>query len=224
MSDMQRVMSWDEAQRAAASAVMPTVEPADALDAEMVLLRASEARWRIDMKYAGRDNFAEVAMYDAACAVLREPVKSALLDAQHRLERKGFGLVVWDAYRPWSVTWMMWHTAKPEHRRTFVADPARGSVHNRGGAVDVGLYHLQDGAEVPMPGAFDEFSERSASDYAGGTAEQRSNRDTLIAAMGQAGFTVDRAEWWHFNAREGRRYRLCNTPLSAWVSGPERTR
>lgn len=210
------ILSWEEAMRLSHGAVMPGDER-DGIEADMVVLGRLDAGWPIDIKYTSADNYAGVAMYDEAVAVLREPVAETLRAVQESLEKQRLLLMAWDAYRSWRVTWMMWHTAPPEARRRFVADPLRGSVHKRGGAVDVGLMSLRTGKLLEMPGRFDEFSERSACDYVGGTVEQRANHDTLIEAMSTQGFTVDHSEWWHFNFREGRRYRLCNELLSTLV-------
>ena len=96
-----------------------------------------------------------------------------------------------------------------------MADPAKGSKHNRGCAVDLSLYDLATGREVEMPGAYDEMSERSHPSYAGGTPEQRAARDTLRAAMEKEGFTVEHNEWWHFNHRDWRKYPILDIPFSA---------
>ena len=116
------------------------------------------------------------------------------------------GLVVYDAYRPWSVTKLFWDITPPE-KHMFVADPAKGSVHNRGCAVDVGLVELESGRVLEMPGAYDEMSGRSHVAYAAGTPEQRARRDLLRRAMERGGmFTVYAEEWWHYDFRDYREY------------------
>jgi D-alanyl-D-alanine dipeptidase len=129
------------------------------------------------------------------------------------LAASGFGIVVFDGYRPWSVTKIFWDVTPPE-KKNFVADPAQGSKHNRGCAVDLSLVDLQTGLEVEMPGAFDEMSERSAADYAGGTPEQRARRDLLRRAMEKEGFEVYPDEWWHFDYRDWSLYRILNIPFA----------
>jgi D-alanyl-D-alanine dipeptidase len=120
--------------------------------------------------------------------------------------------VVYDAYRPWSVTWVFWE-ATPARLHDFVADPAKGSRHNRGCAVDVGLVRLSDGSVIEMPSAYDEMTERSYAGYAGGTALQRAHRDLLRRTMEAVGFTVLPEEWWHFDHRDWKLYGLANVPF-----------
>jgi D-alanyl-D-alanine dipeptidase len=91
------------------------------------------------------------------------------------LAAKGYGLLIHDAYRPWYVTWMFWEATPPEDH-VFVADPAQGSRHNRGCAVDLTLYDLKTGKAVEMPGRYDEISTRSYADFVGGTTAQRALR------------------------------------------------
>jgi D-alanyl-D-alanine dipeptidase len=96
-----------------------------------------------------------------------------------------------------------------------VADPKKGSKHNRGCAVDLSLYDLATGREVEMPGAYDEMSERSDPSYAGGTGAQRAARDLLRSAMEKEGFTIEPNEWWHFNYEDWRAYPILDVPFSA---------
>jgi len=151
-------------------------------------------------------------MYDQARAFLQRPAARALLRAQKRLAPLGFGLLVKDAYRPWSVTKKFWDETPPA-KREFVANPAKGSKHNRGCAVDCTLYDRRTGSEIRMPSTFDEFSPRAAARYAGGTAEERRLRDLLIATMAAEGFTVDSGEWWHFDYKDWKYYRVLNIPF-----------
>jgi D-alanyl-D-alanine dipeptidase len=118
-------------------------------------------------------------------------------------------LLLFDGYRPWYVTWIFWE-ATPFEKRNFVANPDKGSRHNRGCAIDLSLYDRTTGLEVPMPSGYDEFSERAHPAYAGGTAEQRAARDLLRASMEAEGFTVDDEEWWHYDCRDWQKYRIGN--------------
>ena len=129
------------------------------------------------------------------------------------LEAQGYGLLVFDGYRPWHVTKLFWDLT-PENLREFVANPERGSRHNRGCAVDVSMYHLDTGKAVQMTSDFDELSETASSDYEGGTSEQRSNRDLLIQTMEQHGFKVLSNEWWHFDYQGWENYRIENIQFS----------
>ena len=110
------------------------------------------------------------------------------------------------AGRPLSVTQLFWDLT-PREQREFVANPRQGSRHNRGCAVDVTLVDLASGRELAMPSAWDEFTERAHPDYAGGTDEERANRDLLRRTMESEGFTVYENEWWHFEAMDVRTIR-----------------
>ena len=151
-------------------------------------------------------------MYDEARAFLQRPAARALLRVQQKLLPLGFGLLVKDAYRPWSVTRKFWDETPPA-KREFVANPAKGSKHNRGCAVDCTLYARAGGAEAPMPSTYDEFSERAAARYTGGTKEARRLRDLLITTMASEGFAVESDEWWHFDYRDWKQYRVLDIPF-----------
>ena len=135
-----------------------------------------------------------------------------MLAAHRELVRRGYGLCIFDGYRPWSVTKIFWD-ATPAELRHFVADPAQGSRHNRGCAVDLTLYELASGEPVEMPSGYDEFTARAYPDWPGGTARQRWHRELLRRAMADQGFTVYRHEWWHFDSRDWRRYPVLDEPL-----------
>jgi zinc D-Ala-D-Ala dipeptidase len=152
----------------------------------------------LDIRYARSDNFMGRPMYTQARAFLQRPAAEALLRVHKALKQKGYGLVVFDGYRPWSVTKKFWDETPP-HKRMFVADPAKGSRHNRGCAVDLSLYNIGTGVEVEMPSSYDEFSQRAASNYTGGTSGQRASRGLLRRAMVAEGFTIEPSEWWHFD-------------------------
>ena len=126
-----------------------------------------------------------------------------------KLKDLGFGLLIHDAYRPWAVTRMFWD-ATPEKWHHFVADPSKGSRHNRGCAVDLTLYEIKSGKPVEMVGGFDEFSDRSYPDYVGGTSLQRWHRGLLRRMMGTEGFSVYEAEWWHFDYEDWGQYAIGN--------------
>ena len=113
---------------------------------------------------------------------MQKPAAEALKRVQEKLKAQGYGLLIFDAYRPWHVTKMFWD-ATPEKFHNFVADPSKGSRHNRGCAVDLGLYDLKTGKVVEMVSGYDEFSDRAFPDYPGGTSRQRWHRDLLRRAM-----------------------------------------
>jgi D-alanyl-D-alanine dipeptidase len=128
------------------------------------------------------------------------------------LKPLGYGLVVFDGYRPWSVTKLFWDVT-PGDKKKFVANPKNGSRHNRGCAVDLSLYDLATGKEIEMTGNYDEMTERSYPDYKGGTALQRKMRDLLRSKMEAQGFTVYEFEWWHFDYNDWKSYRITNVPF-----------
>lgn len=177
-------------------------------------LRQVDPSIRLDIRYATPNNFMGRPVYPTARAFLRRDAASALARAHRALRPKGYGLLVFDGYRPWSVTKRFWESATAAQRR-FLADPAEGSRHNRGCAVDLTLFDLRTGAEIAMPSAYDEMSERASPRYGGGSEAQRSARETLRCAMEREGFTVDPGEWWHFNAPCWRHAPVLDVPFDA---------
>lgn len=194
---------------AEALAAEPPVEEGDFLPTDLVELTALDPSIRLDIRYATTDNFMGEVFYSQPRAFLQRRAAEALVRAHEWLGQRGYGVLVHDGYRPWYVTKMFWE-ATPEPLRTFVADPAQGSRHNRGCAVDLTLVHLATGEVVEMPGGYDEFSPRSFPDYAGGTTRQRWHRELLRQAMEAQGFAVYEAEWWHFDFADWRLYGIGN--------------
>ena len=167
---------------------------------------------RLDIRYATDRNFAGRALYTEARAFLQRPVAASLVRANKALQDEGYGLLVFDAYRPLSVTQLFWEVV-PKDKRRFVANPRQGSMHNRGCAVDLSLYALDTGREIEMPSAYDEMTARASPDYKGGTPVARAQRDRLRRAMEQEGFAVNRGEWWHFDHRDCPLYDLLDVPF-----------
>ena len=189
-----------------------TRTPAEAGDfrpGDLVDLATLDPTIKLDIRYATDNNFAGTPFYTSARAFLQRPAAEALLKAHRGLASRGYGLLIHDAYRPWHVTKMFWD-ATPESGKGFVADPAKGSKHNRGAAVDLTLYDLKSGRPAAMPGGYDEFSGRSNPDYPGGTSAQRWHRDTLRRAMEDQGFTVFPLEWWHYDFKDWDKYAISN--------------
>ncbi len=201
----------DELRREAARQ-SPPPQADSLLPADLVDLAALDPAIRLDVRYATTNNFMGSRMYVAPRAFLQRPAAEALLRAHRALAAHGFGLLIHDAYRPWSVTWMFWE-ATPPAQRTFVANPARGSKHNRGCAVDLTLYELATGRPVVMPSGYDEFTPRAHPDYPGGTEAQRALRALLRRAMEAEGFTQEPNEWWHYDFRDWARYPVLNVPF-----------
>ncbi|HEY8615519.1 M15 family metallopeptidase [Phenylobacterium sp.] len=197
--------------RAALAATPPSEGPKRPSD--LVDLRTVDPSIRLDIRYAGSNNFMGVPLYERAGAWLQRPAAEALGRAAQRLRAEGYGLMIHDAYRPWFVTWMFWE-AVPPASRDFVADPSKGSRHNRGCAVDLTLYDLKTGKVVEMPGRYDEMSLRSYPEFVGGTTRQRALRDLLRTAMEAEGFTVYPQEWWHFDYRDWPEYGIGNVSFT----------
>ena len=198
--------------RAEALAAKPPAEPGHFRASDLVDLATLDPRIKLDIRYATADNFLSTPVYSSARAFLQRPAAEALLRAHRELLKQGYGLEIFDAYRPWYVTKMFWDATPPD-KHEFVADPSQGSRHNRGSAVDLTLYDLKTGREIEMTGGYDEMSERSYPTYTGGTAEQRAHRDLLRRAMVQQGFTVYETEWWHFDYRDWKQYAIGNLPF-----------
>jgi len=180
---------------------------------DLVEIVAIDPTIHLDIRYATPKNFTGRAVYTEARAFLQRPAAEALARASAILKDKGYGLLVFDGYRPWRVTKIFWDITPPE-KHTFVADPSKGSKHNRGCAVDLSLYDLKTGAAVEMPSDYDEMSESAYPTYAGGTKEQRDRRDLLRDAMEQAGFFVYVYEWWHFDFKDWLEYPIMDTPFA----------
>lgn len=180
---------------------------------ELVELIRLDPTIRLDVRYATTNNFAHRAVYREARAFLQRPAAEALVRVHRALARQGLGLMVFDGYRPWSVVKLFWDITAEKDKK-FVADPRRGSTHSRGCAVDLTLYDVKTGKPVEMPGGYDEWSERSAIDYSGGTPEARRHRELLCSAMEVEGFIHAPAEWWHYTYRDWELYRNMNLDFS----------
>jgi D-alanyl-D-alanine dipeptidase len=192
-----------------ALAATPPRESGEFRPADLVELIRLDPTIRLDIRYATARNFLGTPLYSQARAFLQRPAAEALLRVQRSLAAEGYGLLVHDAYRPWYVTKLFWDAMPPELHR-FVADPAQGSRHNRGCAVDLTLYELGTGREVQMPSLYDEATERAYPTYAGGSAQQRRMRDFLRRQMEAQGFSVYEFEWWHFDYRDWNSYAIQN--------------
>ena len=192
-----------------ALSAQPPQETGDFLQSDLVELRKLDPTIRLEVRYATTNNFLGTKFYTQARAFLQRPAAEALVRAQRKLKQQGYGLLIHDAYRPWYVTKVFWD-AVPEDKKWIVADPSRGSRHNRGCAVDLTLYHLKTGKPVEMVATYDEATDRSHSDYPGGTSLQRWHRELLRKAMEAEGFTIYADEWWHFDYKDWQKYRIGN--------------
>jgi zinc D-Ala-D-Ala dipeptidase len=195
--------------RAEALREQPPHEQGPFLKPDLVELVTLDPTIKLDIRYATTNNFLGTPVYTQARAFLQRPAAEALLRAHRELKALGYGLIIHDGYRPWYVTKIFWD-AVPEDKRIFVANPAAGSMHNRGCAVDLSLYDLKTGKEVKMPSGYDEMTDRSYADYPGGTADERDRRALLRQVMEKQDFKVIPKEWWHFDYKDWKQYPILN--------------
>ncbi len=199
--------------RAAALQAKPPQESGEFREAELVEVTKLDPTIRLDIRYASANNFTGSVFYKEPRAFLQRPAAEAVVRAHRRLKEHGLGLLIHDAYRPWHVTKMFWD-ATPSELKHFVANPANGSRHNRGCAVDLTLCDLETGEPITMVAGYDEFSPRSYPDYPGGTSRQRYYRELLRQTMEAEGFTIYEFEWWHFDHPDWKKYRIGNRTFS----------
>lgn len=160
----------------------------------------------VDLRYATTNNFTGEQIYpDNAVAYLRLPAAMALQSVEADLKKRNLGLVLFDAYRPYSATVKFYEVY---HDTTYVASPFTGSRHNRGCAVDITIYDLTSGEYLQMPTNYDDFTEKAGPFAILSDSIAASNRDTLISIMGRHGFEVYPSEWWHFDFQSWEKYPL----------------
>jgi len=177
----------------------------------LVEIRTLSPHVRLDIRYATESNFTKHVVYPVARCYLVRPVAEALAAVQTELEKDGLGLQVFDCYRPTSVQRRFWALV-PDAR--YVANPQKGSRHNRGAAVDLTLVDAH-GQPLPMPSEFDDFSERAHRDFTGASPAALANRARLEQVMTRHGFVGMPTEWWHFDAATWKSYPLLDVDFSA---------
>ena len=172
----------------------------DSLDShkKLVDLKKLDDEFQLDIRYASTNNFMRSKFYENERAFFDISAADRLIEAKNELKELGYGIIIYDAYRPWFVTKMFWE-GTPENLKHFVANPENGSSHNKGCAIDIGLYDIETGESIVMISGYDEFTERAYPNYMGGSKKQRDIRDMLIQVMERNDFTVYEYEWWHFN-------------------------
>jgi zinc D-Ala-D-Ala dipeptidase len=160
-----------------------------------------------DLRYASNNNFMKRALYPVKTNLtyLRLPAAQALKKVQQELNKKGYGLKIYDAYRPYAVTVKFWELVKDER---YVANPSRGSGHNRGVAVDLTIVHLQTGKELDMGTGFDNFSDTAHHTFTKLSKEAQQNRDLLKSTMSKYGFNPYTDEWWHYSIPNSGKYEI----------------
>lgn len=175
----------------------------------LVNLQELDDSFVIDLKYASTDNFTGKKIYSQAICLVHRNTAQKLLAAHKEFKQHGYRIKIYDAYRPYSAQRVLYQAAE---NKTFLADPAKGSNHNRGAAVDITLVD-ETGKELPMPSRFDEFSVRSRINYNGAPKELIKNRELLGWIMVKNGFKRIGNEWWHFEDAEAKNYPLLDIPF-----------
>lgn len=174
------------------------VETVDEIsDTTFVNLKDYSSDFIYDMRYATDNNFLKAQVYDCAECLIRYKTVKALIKANNAFMRKGFKIKLYDCYRPLDIQKRMWTiVSNPK----YVADPSKGSIHNRGGAVDITLVNL-DGEAVPMGTDFDFFGIEASHKYINLPTDVISNRKFLKKIMTASGFQSFDSEWWHYNLK-----------------------
>ncbi|UKT63498.1 M15 family metallopeptidase [Pedobacter mucosus] len=165
---------------------------------------------KLDIRYATKNNFMKQVMYKQARALARKPVVESLKKIQAELKKKSLGLMIFDGYRPYATTVAFYKKASDKN---FVANPAKGSKHNRGCAVDLTIINLKTGKEISMPTPYDSFSAAAAAKYEKVSPEIKKNRDFLIATMAKYQLNVLENEWWHYDFSGWQNYDLMDIPF-----------
>jgi zinc D-Ala-D-Ala dipeptidase len=169
---------------------------------------------KLDLRYATANNFTGHILYDNARAFLAVAAAQALVRASKNARADGYGLTIFDAYRPWRVTKKLWDATPRGPKKNYVANPKKGSKHNRGCAVDLSLHDLKTGTLVEMPSGFDDFSEKAHRDYMGAGEIANANRSRLQSYMEAEGFVGLSNEWWHFDFTGWQNYPVLDIPFS----------
>jgi zinc D-Ala-D-Ala dipeptidase len=170
----------------------------------------------LDLRYATANNMTGGVLYPVARAFLRPGTAAKLAAADADLAQHGYRLKIWDAYRPLAVQKLLYAAATD---KKLVANPTKGSMHNRGAAVDVTLVD-STGTELEMPTDFDDVTVKRATKYTGASATAKTNRDYLVKTMVAHGFRSISTEWWHFDDMAERKAPLLDTPLDQVDSTP----
>lgn len=175
-------------------------------DTTFVNLKDFSSDFVYNMKYATEDNFLKSKVYDCEACYLRYKTVKALINANQKFLKKGYRIVLYDCYRPLSIQKKMFEiVSNPK----YVADPKKGSIHNRGGAVDISLVDAT-GKELDMGTSFDFFGEEASHDYEQLSDEVKANRRLLRKIMTQNNFRIFESEWWHYNLKNAHKDPISN--------------
>lgn len=162
----------------------------------MVPIKLNECRIKTDWRYATDNNFTKKKLYHTPIAMLLSPAEKALYKACKILESYNLGIIIFDAYRPYQITKAMWKIV-PDER--YAANPAKGSGHNKGLAIDLTLYNLSTGETLDMGTDFDHFSDSAHHSFMNLPEPVIQNRKVLRKTMENAGFKALETEWWHYS-------------------------
>lgn len=180
-------------------------------EARLIDILSVNNKIALDIRYATENNFLKRKLYPVARCVLRGAAVKPLSQVQDDLAKQGLGLKVYDCYRPLSIQKQMWAVLPDSN---YVANPAKGSRHNRGAAVDLTLVD-RNGKELEMPSGFDDFTERAHRDYTDASPQALKNRQRLEDAMKKYGFIPLATEWWHFDAPGWEKFSVLDVPFGA---------
>lgn len=186
---------------------LPVASPAGLIE-----IKPEEIGFRLDLRYATTSNFTGRVLYSQARAFLQGIAAKALMRVRNSAINEGFGLTIFDAYRPWRVTKQLWD-ATPPSQRDYVANPKRGSRHNRGCAIDLSLHALETGVLVEMPSTFDDYSVRAHRNFMAASQTAIANRARLERYMEAEGFIGMSNEWWHFDYRDWQDFPVLDLPF-----------
>jgi D-alanyl-D-alanine dipeptidase len=176
-------------------------------DTCFVNLKDYSMDFEYDMKYATTDNFLNVKVYDCAACFLRLKTVNALIKANNEFVKNGYKIKIFDCYRPLAIQKKMWEIVP---NPSYVADPSKGSIHNRGGAVDISLVN-SEGNELNMGTSFDYFGIEASHNYTNLSQEIKNNRALLKTIMLKNGFNAFESEWWHYNLKSALNDKIANT-------------
>ena len=196
----------DAAYRAAMPAKLQQGQPG-----RLVRIRSAVPNVKFDLRYADSNNIFGVSLFEATEAFAEVETVSALEKAAEKLAARGYGLLVWEGYRPWYVSKLAFDLL-PKDKKAMLPVPEKGEDRNTGRTVDVSLYDLKTGEAVNMISDFDEVSVRQYPGFTGGTERQRNLRDMLAAVMKECGFTQGKEEWWHFTLGDTGGWQHLNIP------------
>jgi len=179
------------------------------LPSDIVDITSLDPTILLDIRYATPNNFTGTILYPAAKAKLRRAAAESLAAVQQELRRSGLGLKIYDGYRPLAIQWKLWAIVP---NTNFVADPRKGSKHNRGAAVDLTIVDSL-GNELEMPTGYDDFTEKAAHEYMQVSDAAMANRALLLEVMTRHGFLPIKSEWWHYDFRGWEQFDIKDEPL-----------